>query len=298
MAYGKTLTGLAPETTYYYAFFATNDVTDVGATVTGSFTTPVAATVACALEIPAGVSVKAGGLTYTASTTFQMPKGDEVVFEAVPAAGYKFLYWEGAVSGIVGMSNPLAFASEEACALKPVVAPDLPPATFVWRGGDGDWADGANWDVGRVPTSGDAAAGQYPGSTGSLPVRQGSPPGGTGSLPVRQSTPPCRPCPANPPRCGPDRAGPSRRPHREAQGRADVATASSPSLTCRTRIRCGTLARQRCRPRLGRGWFDDVPCDPPLEMGLATLPYWQHYSHSADGSWSRPARMRTSAAQR
>ena len=156
MAYGKTLTGLAPETTYYYAFFATNDVTDVGATVTGSFTTPVAATVACALEIPAGVSVKAGGLTYTASTTFQMPKGDEVVFEAVPAAGYKFLYWEGAVSGIVGMSNPLAFASEEACTLKPVVAPDLPPATFVWRGGDGDWADGANWDVGRVPTSGDA----------------------------------------------------------------------------------------------------------------------------------------------
>ena len=156
ISYGKTLTGLAPETTYYYAFFATNDVTDVGATATGSFTTPEAATVDCALEIPAGVSVKAGGVTYTASATLQMPKGDEVVFEAIPAAGYKFLYWEGAVSGIMGMSNPLAFASEEACALRPVVAPDLPPGTFVWIGGDGDWADGANWDVGRVPTSGDA----------------------------------------------------------------------------------------------------------------------------------------------
>lgn len=156
MAYGKTLTSLAPETTYYYAFFATNDITDVGATVTGSFTMPAATTVDCALEIPAGVSVRAGSVMYAESTTLQLPKGDEVVFEALPAAGYKFLYWEGAVSGSTGMANPLAFSSEEACVLRPVVAPDLQPATFVWIGGDGDWAVGANWDVGRVPTSGDA----------------------------------------------------------------------------------------------------------------------------------------------
>ena len=54
------------------------------------------------------------------------------------------------------MANPLAFASEEACTLRPVIAPDLQPATFVWIGGDGDWAVAANWDVGRVPTSGDS----------------------------------------------------------------------------------------------------------------------------------------------
>ena len=156
MSYGTTLTGLVPETTYYYAFFATNDVTDVGATVAGSFTMPAATTVACALEIPAGVSVRADGVTYAESTTIQLPKGDEVVFEAVPAAGYKFLYWEGAVSGLAGMANPLTFASEAACTLRPVVAPDLEPTTFIWNGSDGEWANGANWNVGRVPGPGDA----------------------------------------------------------------------------------------------------------------------------------------------
>ena len=156
MSYGMTLTGLVPETTYYYAFFATNDVTEVGATVAGSFTMPAATTVACALEIPAGVSVRADGVTYAESTTIQLPKGDEVVFEAVPAAGYKFLYWEGAVSGLAGMANPLIFASEAACTLRPVVAPDLEPTTFIWNGSDGEWANGANWNVGRVPGPGDA----------------------------------------------------------------------------------------------------------------------------------------------
>ena len=156
MSYGKTLNGLTPETTYYYAFFATNDITDVGATVTGSFTMPVATTVACDLDIPAGVTVRTGGVTYSESTTLQLPKGDEVVFEAIPAAGYMFLYWDGDVAKSKGMSNPLAFASEEACTLKPVVAQNLQPATFVWIGGDGDWAEAANWDVQRVPTSGDA----------------------------------------------------------------------------------------------------------------------------------------------
>ena len=156
MSYGTTLTGLVPETTYYYAFFATNDVTNVGATVAGSFTMPAATTVACALEIPAGVSVRADGVTYTESTMIQLPTGDEVVFEAVPAAGYKFLYWEGAVSGLAGMANPLTFSSEAACTLRPVVAPDLEPTTFIWNGSDGEWANGANWNVGRVPGPGDA----------------------------------------------------------------------------------------------------------------------------------------------
>ncbi len=156
MSYGKTLTGLIPESTYYYAFFATNDVTDIGASVTGSFTMPVATTVNCELDIPAGVSVTAGGVAYTESTTLQMPTGDEVVFTAVPAEGYKFLYWEGSVSGSQAMVNPLAFASEEACTLRPVVAQDLPPATFIWNGSDGDWTTATNWNVGRVPTSGDS----------------------------------------------------------------------------------------------------------------------------------------------
>ena len=85
MSYSKTLTGLTPETTYYYAFFATNNVTDSGSIVTGSFTMPSATMVNCQLDIPVGVSVKVGGLTYTESVVLQMPKGDEVVFMAVPA---------------------------------------------------------------------------------------------------------------------------------------------------------------------------------------------------------------------
>lgn len=157
MVYGKKLTGLTPETTYYYAFFATNDVTDVGATVTGSFTMPEATMVDCELDIPVGVSVKVGGVTYMESATVALPKGDEVVFEAIPADGYKFLCWDGAVARSKGLSKELAFASEEACTLKPVVALDLPPTSFTWNGGDGDWSEPANWDLGRVPTSGDTA---------------------------------------------------------------------------------------------------------------------------------------------
>ena len=156
MSYSKTLTGLTPETTYYYAFFATNNVTDSGSIVTGNFTMPSATMVNCQLDIPVGVSVKVGGLTYTESVVLQMPKGDEVVFMAVPANGYKFLYWEGAVSGSKAMLNPMAFAPEEACTLKAVVAQDLQPATFIWNGSDGDWADPSNWNASRVPTSGDS----------------------------------------------------------------------------------------------------------------------------------------------
>ena len=156
IVYGKELTGLTPETTYYYAFFATNDVTDAGVTVTGSFTMPEATTVNCELDIPVGVSVKVGDVTYTESATVALPKGDEVVFEAVPMTGYKFLYWEGSVARSKGMVNPLIFASEEACELRPIVAPDISPMTFTWKGGDGEWSDPAKWDVGgRVPTSGD-----------------------------------------------------------------------------------------------------------------------------------------------
>ena len=156
MPYGRTLAGLVPETTYYYAFFSTNNVTTVGATVTGSFTMPTATMVNCQIDIPVGVSVKVGGLTYTESLTLQLPKSDEAVFKAVPSTGYKFLYWEGAVSGSKAMMNPLVFAPEESCVLRPVIAPDLTPSTFIWNGSDGDWADSANWNVGRVPTSGDA----------------------------------------------------------------------------------------------------------------------------------------------
>ena len=155
--YGKELTGLTPETTYYYAFYATNDVVEAGAICTGSFTTPSVIYYGCTLDLSAGnLSVRVGNTTYTESTTVPMAQGEVTTFRVIPDADYEFLCWDGDVEPGKVMTNPLAIVAKGACTIKPIGRQAGASQVFTWNGGNGDWTDPAMWNRSAVPTAADS----------------------------------------------------------------------------------------------------------------------------------------------
>ena len=155
--YGKELTGLTPETTYYYAFYATNDVVESGAVCTGSFTTPSVIYYGCTLDLSAGnLSVRVGKTTYTESTTVPMAQGEVTTFTVIPNAGYEFLCWDGDVEPGKMMTNPLAIVAKGARTIKPIGRQVGASQVFTWNGGEGEWTDPAMWNRSAVPTAADS----------------------------------------------------------------------------------------------------------------------------------------------
>ncbi len=75
--------------------------------------------------------------------------------EAVPDAGYEFLYWLGDVPLALATNNPLQFTADSPHSVQALFRLAEAPATRVWNGGTaalGAWHDVANWlPAGNIP---------------------------------------------------------------------------------------------------------------------------------------------------
>lgn len=155
--YSVTLTGLTPNTTYWYSFTAQNDVVETPTVYTRSFRMPELTMLNCSIVVPGDtVSILADGTAYTASATIPVPRGETITLQAVPAAGYVFERWTGDVADAQVSANPLTVVMSQACTVTPVVRLASESVVVTWLGGDGAWEDATQWDRGFVPTEADA----------------------------------------------------------------------------------------------------------------------------------------------
>ena len=93
------------------------------------------------------------------SLEWLVPGATSTAVEAVPGAGYEFLYWLGDVPYGMATNNPLQFTTEVPRSVQALFRLTEAPTTRVWNGGAatlGAWHDVAKWlPVGNIPGKAD-----------------------------------------------------------------------------------------------------------------------------------------------
>ena len=101
-------------------------------------------------KTPHGV-VEADGVRFDAPGTAWPREGEKLTLRAVPDAGAEFLYWQGDVPWGSVTNATLVLEPSEQRVVWAVFRPASAATTVTWLGGEGDWNDPAQWDVGNVP---------------------------------------------------------------------------------------------------------------------------------------------------